>query len=300
MDDFKLKALAEGLKQLDYRAGDGDVEAAADRVWERFESSMKGAGRPESTRQPKVGHRSWLGTPRIVGIAAVVLMALVMVIQTRSGSRTILPTAGNPQVAKTFSTRPGQRVSITLFDGTRVTLAPATKLSIMGRSVQLTGEAMFVVSHNSGSPFLVQTGQTAVRVLGTTFSVRQYPSERYARVAVAEGRISVGRSILNSGDLAVVEHNEAKVEHNAERVLNWLAFSQGTLALETQTLAEAAPELSRWLDLDVQVSQDVASRRLKAVLKNTSVSSVLTEIAELTETSYSRNGRKVVFTSLEK
>ena len=75
----------------------------------------------------------------------------------------------------------GQRVSITLSDGTIVALNPSSKLKVPNvfegdeRKVELLGEGFFKVAHNEKAPFTVKTENYNVQVLGTEFNVFAYP-----------------------------------------------------------------------------------------------------------------------------
>ena len=71
----------------------------------------------------------------------------------------------------------GQRIDLTLEDGTKVKMNSGAVLSYPAmfskdsREVNLRGEAFFEVSHNSARPFTVHTFASDIRVLGTKFNV---------------------------------------------------------------------------------------------------------------------------------
>lgn len=98
-----------------------------------------------------------------------------------------------------------QSKSITLPDGSKVTLAPGASLDFQnqkeGRFCSLKGTALFDVS-TTGQPFVVTTESLEVEVLGTIFEVRQDAS--IASVSVTEGRVQVSSGpknmILTRGD----------------------------------------------------------------------------------------------------
>jgi len=90
-----------------------------------------------------------------------------------------------------------QPVLITLPDGSRMTLAPNSQagypqtFSRSKREIQLKGEAVFAVVHDSSRPFLVMSGPLITRVLGTQFRVRALPGDARITVSVQSGRVSV-------------------------------------------------------------------------------------------------------------
>ena len=67
---------------------------------------------------------------------------------------------------------------VSLPDGSQVFLNKMARLSYdddfggATRAVRLEGEGYFEVTHNPTTPFLIHTGETEVRVVGTTFNVR--------------------------------------------------------------------------------------------------------------------------------
>lgn len=78
---------------------------------------------------------------------------------------------------------PGQRLRLTLDDGTIVWLNSQSTLSFPAyfnadeRIVELNGEGYFEVKKNKDIPFIVRTAEYDVEVLGTTFNVFAYQSE---------------------------------------------------------------------------------------------------------------------------
>jgi ferric-dicitrate binding protein FerR (iron transport regulator) len=105
-------------------------------------------------------------------------------------------------ITQTYATHTGEQATLTIADGTRVTLAPGTTLRLVrfgaqSRTVELDGEAYFDVAHASGAPFLVRSGAVTTRVLGTAFLMRHYAGDRAVRVAVADGKVYVMSAALH-------------------------------------------------------------------------------------------------------
>ncbi|MBD2753037.1 FecR family protein [Spirosoma validum] len=87
--------------------------------------------------------------------------------------------------------------TILLGDGSLVTLRPKSRLSYprkftgATRTVYLNGEAFFDVVKNPAQPFLIYASQMVTKVLGTSFLVRAFESEKSITVTVRTGRVSV-------------------------------------------------------------------------------------------------------------
>src|SRR5699024_5422197 len=96
-----------------------------------------------------------------------------------------------------ISMEKGQRGNITLSDGTKVTLNADSKIILLEvvqsnkREITLRGEAFFEVTHNPDRPFIINTGQAVVEVLGTSLDVRSYPDDESVQVVVSDGRVSL-------------------------------------------------------------------------------------------------------------
>lgn len=98
------------------------------------------------------------------------------------------------QGALVYETAPAQRQTVTLPDGSRITLGADSAVSAELRSdermLRLTrGEAYFQVAKDAKRPFVVRAGEARVRAVGTEFNVRL--SARRTVVAVAEGVVRV-------------------------------------------------------------------------------------------------------------
>jgi ferric-dicitrate binding protein FerR (iron transport regulator) len=65
------------------------------------------------------------------------------------------------------------------------------------RSVKLSGEGFFEVAKDSSKPFLVETSNISVRVLGTAFNVEAWQQESEIRVSLVHGSVSL-KNISNA------------------------------------------------------------------------------------------------------
>lgn len=90
----------------------------------------------------------------------------------------------------------GQRVHLTLSDGTKVHLNAGSKFtypssfSSRNRTVGLAGEGYFEVTHDEDSPFIVSVSLLDVKVLGTCFNVKAYAGED-TEVTLEKGKVEV-------------------------------------------------------------------------------------------------------------
>lgn len=96
----------------------------------------------------------------------------------------------------TISVPAGQRINLTLPDGTSVWMNARSEIKYPAvfsgdeRKVSLKGEAWFEVTH-AGMPFIVEAGKYAVEVLGTTFNLDANPDINKFSASLIEGKVKV-------------------------------------------------------------------------------------------------------------
>ncbi len=91
----------------------------------------------------------------------------------------------------------GQRINMTLGDGTEVWLNAGAKLEYPSvfsgeeRRVRISGEVMFDVEHDTKHPFIVETFACDIEVLGTKFNIEAYESDNFFSAALMKGSIKL-------------------------------------------------------------------------------------------------------------
>ena len=95
------------------------------------------------------------------------------------------------------ATKKGSKSFIKLPDGTQVWLNADSKLTFKEnfgdktREVSLSGEAFFDVFHDADHPFIIHTGKADIKVLGTTFNIRNYAVDKTMEATLIKGKIEV-------------------------------------------------------------------------------------------------------------
>jgi len=176
-----------------------------------------------------------------------------------------------PAESHEIATARGERRSVRFGDGTEVTRGPASTLrwdSDYGRhdrSVELEGEAVFVVGHDSARPFAVRTDHLVARDLGTRFLVRAFGHSAPADVVVAEGSVVVRRSTAatasTTGDSLPLEPGErARLDSTGRLSLArsvplgpYFDWTEGSLVFHDTPLREAAERRGRWYGIEVRL-----------------------------------------------
>lgn len=160
--------------------------------------------------------------------------------------------------AQAYETGIGERRTITLDDGSTIELNAASRVLVRysddGRRVHLErGEALFDVTPDASRPFTVQTALGAVTARGTSFVVRLSEGEMRTTVlrGVVEGVAANRRAesppvVLEANqELQVASGAASKVELSAQTVERRLAWRDGMLAFDGETLREAVANVER-------------------------------------------------------
>ena len=163
----------------------------------------------------------------------------------------------------------GSRTQLTLPDGTKVVLNAGSTLKynrgfgIESRHVWLDGEGYFEVYKDARKPFLVETDDVQVQVLGTIFDVCAYKSDEYVSVSLLEGcvnlRTASGENMeLNPNEQALYDRMTGSIRKlkPEQHRIDWL---DGGIAFDNMPFADIAHRLERKFQLNIQIE----SERLK-------------------------------------
>ena len=154
----------------------------------------------------------------------------------------------------------GGEYKIVLDDGTEIWLNSASELKYPAhfvgneRRVQLTGEAYFQVARNEAAPFIVETRDMDVKVLGTSFNVSVYEDEESCHATLVEGRVEVNdkvngeRVVLTPGKQALLRGGEMTVREVNTKLYTLWRLDRFTFASED--MEGVIRKLSRWYNVD--------------------------------------------------
>lgn len=177
-----------------------------------------------------------------------------------------------PQTA----TRRGEVRLVPMPDGSAIMLNTATRISTHFTDAQrqvrlLEGEALFNVAKDPSRPFVVEAGDTRVRAVGTSFSVRRM-SDGSIQVLVREGVVEVTRDGGDAGsgpvraiaNTKLISHSgdpvQAQVLANAE-VARELGWREGQISFDGVSLQQAADEFARYNDTRITFATAAIAKR---------------------------------------
>ena len=202
--------------------------------------------------------------------------------------------ADNDAAMNTISTPVGGQYQVILEDGTKVWLNAASSLSYPShfgpgaRSVSISGEVYFEVTHNKTRPFTVSSKGQTIAVLGTQFNVMAYDNEQAIKTTLLKGSVRVttlsGQKTevtLKPGQQARLSRQNIAVAGNVdlEEVVSW---KNGYFKFN-EDIKSIMNKIARWYDIDViyRPGVDLNQTFSGEVSKSRNVSALL-KVMELT------------------
>ena len=187
------------------------------------------------------------------------------------------------QAQDVYQTPLGGLETVTLGDGSRVTLNTNTTLQVrLGRTQRRidleTGEAYFIVTKDPARPFSVFVAGRTITATGTKFSVRR--NARDVQVVVTEGRVQMAEvdasapttvTTLPAGTVARAAGPEVLMRQAAdtelERMLSW---REGFVEFHDTTLADAVAEFNRYRAQPLSIADpSIASLKISGRFRST-------------------------------
>ncbi|MDP4240564.1 MAG: FecR domain-containing protein [Bacteroidota bacterium] len=206
----------------------------------------------------------------------------------------------------------GKKSQLTLGDGTKVWLnagsrmAFPTKFTGKKREIFLEGEGYFEVAHNPELPFYVNTGEIAIKVLGTRFNVSAYGSDKLIETVLIEGKVAISErlalafmkreSILMPNQKASFDRKGRSIVITDEpNVENAIAWTEGVFKFHRQSINEVLDKLQRYYNVQFVYSTVFPSRDLitgKLYLKD-SIDQVMKTLEVVAKIQYRIDGNKI-------
>lgn len=167
----------------------------------------------------------------------------------------------------------GEIKTVTLSDGSTVALAAQSAVQVsfekkVRKITLLSGQAFFEVTPNRSRPFIVSSGKTTTRVLGTAFEVSLKSTG--STVLVKHGTVHVTSSsadaqILQKGDGAKVQRSGgiAKINIQPSQVAVW---RRGRYEVNNRPVSEVLDELRRYYSgIVILTDKGLGRRRITGV-----------------------------------
>lgn len=205
----------------------------------------------------------------------------------------------------------GERAKIVLSDGSEIWLNSNTKISYpdnfnrTNRDVKLSGEAYFKVAKNQDLPFIINTQNIEVEVVGTEFNVRSYDDDNTIDVQVVEGKVRVMPD-TGDDDSHMLTANEMLTFNKATSSFSEQTFDsdvenwrEGKYMFRNRTLKEIIRQLERIYAVDFIVKDKALLDEVYygEINMKDSISNIMDIISINDRFSYEINNKQIIISN---
>ena len=156
---------------------------------------------------------------------------------------------------------------IQLIDGTKVDLNIGSALKYPNvfdantRKVELIGEAFFDVTRNAHQPFVIETSNLRIKVLGTSFNVKTNVDNGNEIVTVSSGRVEVWHNanhvILEKGEAVDFDAESNELVKSTLVNVNYKAWKTREIKFEDVSLREVIAIIESVYHITIEVDENV-------------------------------------------
>lgn len=217
---------------------------------------------------------------------------------------------GNGKILfNTLSTPRGGEFQLVLPDGSKVWLNAASSIKFptrfegKERTVFLHGEAYFEVAKNKQMPFYVKLDNDfAVEVTGTHFNIMGYNDESEIRTTLEEGSVKVTHKnntvLLSPSKQAIMKRaNESLIVSDAD-VSQELAWKNGMIEFDGQSLPYILRQLSRWYDVNIEFANGIPKGTYKGAIRRQAPLTDVLEILKLAGVKFKMEDKNLIVTGI--
>lgn len=198
---------------------------------------------------------------KVAGYAAA---AAILILSTYVITLNYHPAASSAIADNKLYVPAGQRVKLTLQDGTNVwlnaqsTLTYPAVFSKKERRVTVEGEAFFEVAKNTEKPFIVSSQGVDMKVLGTKFNVLSYPGEKDIQTSLIEGALHVYFSKQNEKGVVLHPNEQVTIKDGNMKVgsiphHDYFLWKDGIYSFENEPLIDILKKLQLYYDVKINV-----------------------------------------------
>lgn len=264
-------------------------EASNDEAWNKFSAAR------EAEKQIPTPFKVYKNTSRLLRVAAAIAILAV-------GSWAFWLTTLNKTLdAGQFATNAGQIEQITMKDGSVITLNANSsveyKVTEKSREIKLQGMAHFEVAKNPNAPFVIESNNNKVTVLGTGFDVQSYTGKPL-QVTVNHGKVKVEKlsnsttieSVILTKGMRVRENlNQANAANKRSQIfavdsnvnLDAVKWESGNLIFTNAPIDDLVNAIETRYGKKLQTSTQNSDLQFTGIFKNTDEFSTVIKTIEI-------------------
>jgi transmembrane sensor len=217
-----------------------------------------------------------------------------------------------PMAFAATEAHPANYTVISLPDGSTVKLNASTRIEYPDhfaagvRKIKLSGEAFFEVTRDTAHPFIIETANASVEVLGTSFNVSAYPGTEKVEVNVKTGKVKLTQHVMGNiisksillpaGERGWIKIAEGKVGHEMNLDPNYSSWITKEIVFQRTPLSEAFSVLENTYHVRIKTeSPEIGRMPYTANFANLKLDYIIEVIARTHKLKVNRNGEEIVF-----
>jgi len=207
---------------------------------------------------------------------------------------------------------PANFTVISLPDGSKVKMNANTRIEYPDhfaadvRKVKLSGEAFFEVTRDTAHPFVIETANASVEVLGTSFNVSAYPEAGLVEVNVKTGKVKLTQhnaansvlksAILPAGERGWLNVSDGEMGHSRIVTSNYSAWITKEIVFQRTPLAEAFSVLENTYHVKIKMENPEIGRiPYTANFANLKLDYIINVLARTHRLKVDRKGDEIIF-----
>ena len=200
---------------------------------------------------------------KILKYAAVIIPLLVL----GSGIYYTIDRINNKLNYITYNAPSGVRTKINLSDGSTIWLQPNSQLKYPKkfkndkREIYFFGQGYFQIAKNVEKPFVVNTGEMNITVLGTEFYVKARPLDKIIETGLISGKVKLSAKntskILEPNDIVSYSKTNRSFSDFKDVSNNSYRWEDGNLIFDNSALKTVLRDISDWYNLDLKISPEL-------------------------------------------
>lgn len=167
----------------------------------------------------------------------------------------------------------GSEFTVMLADSSQVDLSADSWvrfdniLKAKERRIELSGEAYFKVTHDSGKPFFVNVNDAEIEVIGTEFNISSFKKGNIIKTSLVKGSIKLrannNTKILAKGETVIVIPGQP-IKTAADDIDKITGWHKGEFVFKNDSITTVMNELARWYDIEVKYDGSIPAGLITA------------------------------------
>ncbi|OQX80271.1 MAG: hypothetical protein B6D61_02270 [Bacteroidetes bacterium 4484_249] len=285
-NDYKQ---AWGLSNIEKLSNEIDV----DKEWKTLETKLFSGKTIQIDRKEKTGKTGFNQYLRIAA-SVIVLLSLGFVLYY------LFSNSGREKYMAENSV-----ITTTLADGSEITLNHNSTLTYFKkaknkRKVKLEGDAFFKVEPDASKPFVIETQNVEIKVLGTSFYVNSHKDKPIIEVIVNTGKVAFKTDrnkqiVLTPGEKGIYNKETGKLQQEKNNDVNFIAWKTKHFEFDNGRLADVIIKISEVYHTNIRIANpEINNCRITVTFDNQSLDAVLNVLRETLDLSIKEQDAEII------